>query len=188
MLQPFLNILTYFVPVMIMLIIMLLLFTVIQAKRTVSKRYEINSDVDDHYNYPMNKDGDSEEDSEMESRHSKPNSVSAEFSERYSYISPEYMDKNFQKQILDCRRESSSASSSRSRSNSQVAIDALSRQMFSKSTESDKGMEVLDAVDVMEGNDVYDLDDMENRRTSWPQQSLKKRSSMRLRSLQNIQE
>ena len=54
MLQPFLNFLTYFVPVMIMLIIMLLLFTVIQAKRTVSKRFEKNSDVAHHDHYPIN--------------------------------------------------------------------------------------------------------------------------------------
>ena len=67
----------------------------------------------------------------------------------------------------------------------QIALDALSQLMFSKPKESEKDMEVLDAVDIMEGNDVYDMDDSENRRTSWPQPSLKKRTSIRLRSLQN---
>merc|ERR1712126_795561 len=101
--------------------------------------------------------------------------VSAEFSEAYSYISPEYMDNNFHKQLLDRRRESSSTSSSRSRSNSQVALDALSQVMFSKPKESEKDMEVLEAVDIMEGNDVYDMDDSENRNLMASANSQKKK-------------
>ena len=191
MLVPVLKILTYAVPVMMILIMILLIFTVIQAKKTVNKRVEENRRVEpDPRLYQINEDNESEEEEVEDEIGKSKNSttVSAEFEEAYSYISPEYMDNNFHKQLLDRRRESSSTSSSRSRSNSQVALDALSQLMFSKPKESEKDMEVLDAVDIMEGNDVYDMDDSENRRTSWPQQTLKKRSSIRLRSLQNIQE
>ena len=182
-----LYVLTYAVPVMMILIMMLLIFTVIHAKITVHKRFDRNADMADHDLYQINEDNESKVEDDIGNMEISTK-VSSEFTEAYSFISPEYMENSFHKKLLDHRRDSSSTSSSRSRSNSQAAVDALSRLMFSKPTESEKNMEVLDAVDIMEGNDVYDMEDAENRRTSWPQQSLKKRSSIRLRSLQNIKE
>ena len=180
--NDFLIILTYFVLAMMILIILLLLFTVIQAKRTVSKRFENNSDVD----YPMIEDNESEEDSEIEP---ELNSASAEILERlYSHISPEYMDNNFLQQTPDQRRKSSAASVSRSRSNSeQQAIDAVNRIMFSKPTENDNRMEVVDTVNIAIAPDDYGVEDMENIMTSLPHLS-RRRRSRRLSSLQNIQE
>ena len=183
--NDFLIILTYFVLAMMILIILLLLFTVIQAKRTVSKRFENNSDVD----YPMIEDNESEEDSEIEP---ELNSVSAEFSEYMDriHISPEYIDKNILQQTLDQQRKSSATSVSRSRSNSeQQAIDAVNRIMFSKPTENenDNRMDVVDTINIAIAPDDCGLEDMETIMTSLPHPSLRRRSR-RLSSLQNIQE
>ena len=183
--NDFLIILTYFVLAMMILIILLLLFTVIQAKRTVSKRFEKNSDVA-HDHYPINVNEECECDSEIEP---ELNSASAEILERlYSHISPEYMDNNFLQQTPDQRRKSSAASVSRSRSNSeQQAIDAVNRIMFSKPTENDNRMEVVDTVNIAIAPDDYGVEDMENIMTSLPHLS-RRRRSRRLSSLQNIQE
>lgn len=164
----------YLLPITLIVVLSILLYTIFHARQVVKRRHQQQQQTND-FEDSVNEDN---------SNKNNPNeSIQEELDSNYSFISEEYKSKCFEKDIKLSRE---GRCTRRSRSGSQAAVQTMLHLMAGKqkNCDIDDEMDVNDAVKTFEG--IIDPSE-QVRSNSFPTISMRKRSS-RLWSLQSLPE